>query len=706
MFRWAPYPFIRIALSLIAGILLYFIWGKDFHYPLGIFAFFVALYVAAFLYARRARTVAATNLAGFIALVCVCSLGFWATQLHTSLNNSRHLAYLPAAPTYYTGVVTDYVVQKPGYQQTVLEVQQVQVHGVWQQANGKVQLSLPHDGAQTYEVGYGDVLLVKGAPQSVARTPNPNQFDYRAYLANKGIHHRHYLQPFQFKKIAEAPPNAFVYASIQLRRNLDQLLREHITKREVYAISSALILGVKDDLDNAIRNAYASTGTMHVLAVSGLHVGLIYVVLKWLLDLFAPSRRQRVLKVLLILGFLWTYAFLTGLSPSVLRAVVMFSMVTVADGIRRQTNIYNTIAIAATVLLLLNPYNLKEVGFQLSFLAVLGIVYLQPRLYNLLEADSYVLDKVWMWFTVTVAAQLATLPLGLYYFHQFPVYFWFANLVVVPVATLVLYTGLPALAFGWVPGVGAFLFWVHGGLIQWMNVFNLWVQRIPYAVLDGIDITAQQTWLLYLLLCLLLLFLALRKLTYFALATVVTGVLSVQTIGEDLEQEDQRLMAVYKLRGETGIALVKRQQATLLTDSSLLPSADSYTYNILPHLRYLGIEQPQRMPISGTFTGTGALAYTVLPDSNRMLVWQGKRMLFLSHPPKLQAPQPLYLDYLFVRRNVRLWPSDLQRYKVGKVILDGSNSPWYRQRLHQQLDTLGIAYYDVVDSGALVVRLK
>ncbi|MCJ8164679.1 competence protein ComEC family protein [Pontibacter sp. E15-1] len=706
MLRWAPYPFIRIALSLIAGILVYFAWGKDFHYSLEVFAFFVALYLAAFLYARRARTYHATDLAGLLGLLCFVSLGFWATHLHTPANSAAHITYLPQQPSYYTGVVADYVVQKPGYQQTVLEVQQVQVDRVWQPAEGRVQLSLPHDGALAYEVGYGDVLLVKGPPQPVPPAANPNQFDYRAYLANKGIYHRHYLQPFQFQKIGAAPPNALVYASIQLRRNLDQLLRERVQERQAYAISSALILGVKDDLDNAIRNAYASTGTMHVLAVSGLHVGLIYLVLNWLLGRFAPSRRQRVVKAVLVLSFLWTYAFLTGLSPSVLRAVVMFSMVAVADAIRRQTNIYNTIAIAATGLLLLNPYNLKEVGFQLSFLAVLGIVYLQPKFYKLLEVDNYALDKVWMWFTVSVAAQLATLPLGLFYFHQFPVYFWFANLVVVPAATLVLYTGLSALALSWVPGVSWLLFWAHGCLIGGMNWFNLWVQRLPFAVLNGIDITGVQTWLLYLLLSLVLLFLALRKLRYFALATAVVAVLSAQAIGEELEQQEQMLLTVYNVRGSTGMALVQGQHATVLADSLLLREEQNYTYNLQPHLWHLGISQPQITDIAVPFPDNNGLAHTVLPDSNSLLVWHGKRMLFLSHPPKLQAQQTLPLDYLFVRRNVRLWPRDLQRYAAKKVILDASNSPWYRERLHQQLDTLGITYYDVADSGAFVVRLR
>ncbi|WP_161890674.1 ComEC/Rec2 family competence protein [Pontibacter russatus] len=706
MLQWAPYPFIRIALSLITGILLYFILGKDFHYSTEVFAFLVLFYIAAVVFARKVKTATATDAAGLLGLLCFLGLGYLATQWHTAPNNPKHLLHLSEPPAYYMGVVEDYILQKPGYQSTVLQVQQVRVNGQWQQAEGEVQISVPHDSDKPYELNYGDVLLVKGAPQRVEAPVNPNQFDYRQYLANKGIYFRHYLQPFQFQKIATAPPNPLLAASIHLRRNLDQLLRERVGGKNEYAISSALILGVKDELDNAIRNAYINTGTMHVLAVSGLHVGLLYVVLLWFLNLFGPMRRQRVLQAVLVLAFLWTYAFLTGLSPSVLRAVVMFSMVATAAAIQRQTNIYNTIAIAATVLLVCNPYTLKDVGFQLSFLAVLGIVYLQPRLYRLLEIDNWLLDKVWIYFTVSVAAQLATLPIGLFYFHQFPVYFWFANLVVVPIATGALYTGLAAIALSWVPGLGWLLFKGHILIISGMNAFNLWVQDLPFALINGIDITLLQTWLLYICFFLLLLFLALRKLRYFALATAVVSVLSVQAIWETLQQQEQQLLTIYSLRGATGVALVQGQQATVLADSVLRQDESDYTYNVQPHLWQLGVQQPQFAAITADSAVLPMAAYTILPDSNSLLVWRGQRMLLVSHPPKLQAKTPLPVDYLLLRHNVRLWPDDLKAYAAEKVILDASNSRWYRQRLRQQLDTLGISYYDVADSGAFVVKMK
>ncbi|MBF9255149.1 ComEC family competence protein [Pontibacter sp. 172403-2] len=703
MLRWAPYPFVRITLGFIAGILLYLNSGRDFSYSAEVLAFFVAAYLVAFLLARRYKSGSVTDVAGILGLLCFVAGGLWATHLHTELHAPNHLLHLQNPLAYYVGVVDDYVVQKPGYQRTVLELEQVQVNGIWQPATGKVQLSVPHDSEQPYELTYGDRLLVKGAPQPVPAAQNPNQFDYGAYLANRNIFYRQFLQAHEYVKLGSEPGNPVLYLSIRWRRQLEQLLREKIPARREYAISSALILGVTDELDNAIKAAYINTGTMHVLSVSGLHVGLIYGVMMLVLVHFRRTPRQRLLAAIVAILGLWFYAFMTGLSPSVLRSVVMFTLVTVALASGRRTNIYNTLAIAAFALLLYNPYFLLNVGFQLSFLAVLGIVYFQPRFYRLLAFDNQLLNKLWLFFTVSLAAQLVTLPLGLLYFHQFPVYFWLANMVVVPLSTLALYTGLTALALVWIPVIGPLLFKLHFGVIWCMNELNTGLTHLPLALINGIDISLLQTVLLYVLLILVILFLSLKKLRYLALATVVVAILAGQEIAEVLQQKQQQTLAIYNVRRATGIALVQGQQATMLADSVLLHDEGNYTYNIQPHLWHLGVPQPQFVSLEGTPVADPAI--TALPDSNRLVVWQGQRLLILSHPPKLQPKSRLPLDYILLRNNVRLRSEDLQSYTSEKVILDASNSLWYRQRLHRQLDTLGIAYYDVADSGAFVLEL-
>jgi competence protein ComEC len=705
MLQWAPYPFLRIALSFIAGILLYVSIGEDLGLGPEVFTFFVALFLGLYLYSRKCRSANVNTWVGIAGLFCFMAAGYWVTELRTPHLQPDHFTNLQAKPAYYTGIVNDYVIQKPGYQRTVLKVDNVLVNGEWRAASGQVQVTVPHDTPADYAFTYGDKLLIKGSPLPVQGPLNPNQFDYKEYLRQKGIYHRQNLQAEQFAHIGNTPPNYLLFVSIKLRRYFEEVIKQNVPAKREHGIATALILGVKDDLDNAIRDSYAATGTMHVLAVSGMHVGLIFGIFLLLFKSMNLNKSHRLIFVLLVLGLLWLYAFLTGLSPSVLRAVVMFSLVMLAIVLSRRHNIYNTLAITAFILLFYDPYLLFDVGFQLSFLAVLGIVAIQPGIYSLLDVKPWLPDKIWELFSIAVAAQLITLPLGIYYFHQFPVYFWLANIVVVPLSTLVLYAGLAALSFSWVPLLSELLFAIHFGLIWAMNEFNLLLTNLPNALINGLDITALQSWMLYAILGLLVLFLVQKSLRYLIVAVIIVGVFSVQQILETIAQQNQKLMTVYSLRGNTALGFIENQKAILVTDSTLLHDRQNYTFNIQSHMWELGVAEPELMEVGEVTDKPIGLLTRTLPDGNELLVWKGKKMLLIRKPLKLQPVADLTLDYVILTQNVRLKPEMLQPYKFKVVVLDGSNKPWYVTRMRAELAKYKIPVYDVTTAGALVQEL-
>jgi competence protein ComEC len=703
MLRWAPYPFIRISLSFIAGIVWSVYRGEEFGYTTELFAFFVTLLIITILVARNRKSIFLNNLAGLVSMLCFFTAGILLTNNNNETDNGLHLSNIKEQPAYYTGIVSDYVIQKAGYQSTVITVNMVSVAGEWQHAAGKVQIAVPDDSAAGYQLKYGDKLLIRGAPQPVPSPANPNQFNYKSFLANKNIYHRHYLQANQYQLIGFSPANVILYYSIKVRRALEALLRNNIPEQREYSISSALVLGIKDEIDNAIRDAYAGTGTMHVLAVSGLHVGLIYGLLMLLFARFKRNSGERIGVAIILICILWLYAFVTGLSPSVLRAVVMLSMVALANAATKRQHTYNTLAFAAFIMLWYNPYFLLEVSFQLSFLAVLGIVYLQPRFYKLLQFRNWLADKVWMLFTVSIAAQLATLPLGIYYFHQFPVYFFLANLLVVPVATLVLYLGVLSLAFSWLPYLGVLLFKTHSWLIWVMNEFNLFMTSLPNAILSGISITELQVWLLYVFLFFLLLFFAFKNIRYLAMATGIIAILSVQQVLESLNQHEQTILAVYNTRGNSALAFVKGTNATMLTSTGYTQASPDFNFNIQPHLWALGIYAPDLLDI---YTPSEKLAQTILPDSNSIVSWNNFKILLLRKPLQYQPTSFREFDYIIVSQNVKLRPEELKQIRAKKVILDTSNAPWHAQRLEQQLQQAAIPFYNVAQSGAFVLSLK
>ncbi|MBJ6116687.1 ComEC family competence protein [Pontibacter sp. BT310] len=705
MLQWAPYPFLRIALSFIAGILAYTTIGEGFRFAPEVFTFFVALFLGLFIYSRSYRSAEVNTWVGIVGLFCFASAGFWITELRTPHLQPNHLSNLNQKPTYYTGIVNDYVIQKPGYQRTVLAVDKVLVNGSWQKATGQVQVTVPHDTPEEYTFTYGDKLLIKGSPLPVQGPLNPEQFNYKAYLQKKSIYHRQNLQAQQFAKLGNDPPNFLLYLSIKIRRYLEETIKENVQAKREAGISTALILGVKDDLDNDVRDSYAATGTMHVLAVSGMHVGLIFGVFLLLFKSVNLNKSQRLVFVTIVLTLLWLYAFVTGLSASVLRAVLMFSLVMIAMVWSRRHNIYNTLAIVAFLLLFYDPYFLFDVGFQLSFLAVLGIVTIHPAIYSLLDINNRFLDKIWELFSIAVAAQLITLPLGIYYFHQFPVYFWLANIVVVPVSSFGLYAGLLALVFYWVPYVSELLFAVHFGFIWVMNEINLLLSTFPNALINGLDITALQSWLLYSLLAFFTLFLVRKKLKYLVFATCIVGVLSVQQILETIAQQNQKLLTIYSLRGSTAMAFIQSQEAILVTDSLLAADKQNYNFNIQAHLWDLGVAAPTVKLVGEATVQTVGVVSEVLLDGNELLVWESKKILLIRRPLKVQPISTMVLDYIILAQNVRIRPEELQAFAFKTIVLDGSNKPWYIERMRAELSNKKIPVYDVTTSGALVQQL-
>lgn len=216
----------------------------------------------------------------------------------------------------------------------------------------------------------------------------------------------------------------------------DRLARSGIKIDNVHLIGS-ISFGARDDVDKDTIQSFTNTGVIHVLAVSGMNVGLIYIVLDFLFRFLKSGRAGSFIHTLLMITGIWGYTIITGMSASILRAAVMFTFVIVGNSLRRNSNIINSLAVSAFILIAYNPAIIRDVGFQLSYAALLSIVVIQPYIYKLIFFRNMPADKVWLLLSVTFAAQLGTLPFTLLYFHQFPVYFWLANLIVVPLVTMI-----------------------------------------------------------------------------------------------------------------------------------------------------------------------------------------------------------------------------------------------------------------------------
>ena len=335
----------------------------------------------------------------------------------------------------------------------------------------------------------GQVIWVPANPEPVAPPSFPDEFNYKRFLAAKGIHFRQFLG----KKLQVLPlkqSNELNFTMEHLRHYFAGVIEQYVQRPESKQIALALLLGQKESLGKEVKQAYSATGTQHILAVSGLHVGIIYSIL--LLPLTFFKQKGQLLQksyLVLVLGLIWIYALMTGFSPSVVRAVVMFSLVTLGQMRKRKPSIWNILAFSALLLLVLDPDIQSDLGFQLSYLAVAGIVGLQPILLRMWAPSNRVLDYFWQMATVTLAAQLITSPLTLHYFHTFPTYFLVANLLIVPLSYIILCVGVPFLLLAWIPMVGSLLGAIVDFLLFIQNEITYTLQELPAALWQGIHLS-------------------------------------------------------------------------------------------------------------------------------------------------------------------------------------------------------------------------
>jgi competence protein ComEC len=537
-------------------------------------------------------------------------------------------------------------------------------------------------------------LVVKGSPQELQPPANPGEFDYKKFLTYRKIYHQHFLRKESVHYLANNPPWKIIDYSIQARVWAERVLSEHIQNQRERAVAFALILGVKDGLDNDLVHAYASSGAMHVLAVSGLHVGIIYLIMMTLFKPLKSMKHSKWVLAIMSVGILWSYAFITGLSPSVLRAVTMFSFLSFARALTYHTNIFNTLAISAFCLLMWEPYMLMSVGFQLSFMAVIGIVYVQPKLYQLWEPDNLAIDKIWQITCVSMAAQLSTFALGLLYFHQFPAYFLVSNLFVIPGALISLCLGIGLLAASWFAPVAAVLGLILEGALGLMNYLVFWVEQLPYSLIDNIYITTWQSWLLLGMVISVVLLFQYRKFS-FVVSLSLCGVLYGGTQWQHhLQNTVHPKFVVYRVNGHSVVEWIDNGRAYIFTDSMLLADRERIRFHIRPNWLLSGVQAVHtnnRM----LFTDEEGL---------RFFAWSNMTVLQLT-ANTFKLPDRLEVDYLVISNNAVQYMDNFSAVKFRYLIVDSSNSWFTATRILKDATVAGVNVHSVLHAGAFITEL-
>ncbi len=462
-------------------------------------------------------------------------------------------------PQFYThgkfyAAVHEILQEKPKSFQTILKIGAVMINDSVVSSNEKV-IAYFEKSLKSEQLIPGDIIVFEQKPDFIKERSSPYDFDYKRYMSGKGIYRQVYLADSRWIKTVYSSGKSFSVAAEKVRLKLMNIYRsQNITNRQ-FEVLSALTLGYSRGLDPETKRVFSSAGAMHVLAVSGLHAGIIFLAVNFVFGFLKKRKRGKYAYMVIAVVSLWTFAFITGLAPSVKRAVTMFTFLVIGENLKRQQNTYNSMAASAFLLLFINPNNLFEAGFQLSYSAVFGIVFLQPRIAALLEVKNKVLLFFWNLFAVSVAAQIATFPISTYYFSQFPTFFWLSNLLVIPAAFILIPLGFSLLFLHWIPVFAKCVSIIIKFLItQFMNYLGF-IESLPGSVLEVV-ISGNQLVVLIASVILASVFISSKRAFYFKGVVVSFLFLIVVITYENINRNMGREILIYNNSGSVLIQLV------------------------------------------------------------------------------------------------------------------------------------------------------
>ena len=699
MFNWREVPFVRLLLPFVIGIGLAFYFDHRLSFLLIIIL--VLLSTIIWLSAKRLSPSARAYYSAFVHLFLL-AFGYQLAFQQNSFHKQNHFRH--ALSTENIGIGTVQNLAKSGkFDRATVQIEQIgTTSGEVQNTNGQI-LLLVNKSEGGKAIHYGDRIAFKTKISLCPAPKNPNAFDYRHFLRIKGIYHQAFIKNEDWDRLDADQSSPIMAKIFALREHLTAVLRKHLPGDNEFAVGSAMLLGDKSALHEEVKNAYAGTGATHVMAVSGLHLGIIFLGLGTLLKLIKTRNSFfRIFKPAAMIAGIWGFALLTGASPSAMRAAVMFSFLIVGQSLVRFVNIYNTLAISAFALLCYNPYLLFETGFQLSYLAVIGIVFFQAKIYRLWIIDNKLGDYLWSLATVGLAAQLTTFPLSLLYFNQFPVYFWLSGLVVVPAAFLIICVGVLLFLTEAIIPLGAI--WVGKllyGIIWLMNAIVFMIRQLPAGLIEGVWIGLGVFLLLYICVIAVSVAINTEKIKWvlygFAALTLVGGSYAFSNIS----QAQQEQIVLYHTSKNTLLDFVNGKQLISLHNSALSDKTKKYAAQ--RNRWALGVDEVNEYIIEEN----QAIEFPNFKYQNKIIQFHNTNIALVNDLPLSDSKLNLTLDYLIIYENPNLTIEQLESYYDFKSIwFASSNSTKKVKTWENECAALNIPFRTVATEGAIVKNLS
>ncbi len=695
MYRWTPFPFLRITGSFIFGILIsrlfsYFEIYIDISAQIGLLGILLLMYLMSWI------TKFPYEVRGVLLLICLVGSGFLATHFHTQQERKEELSNVMGQADAYIGIIKSYAIQKDKYFVFEVETQVLISDSVVTPCQANIHLYETRGQKALSSFQYGDKIVVTGQPFSIKPPKNPDEFDYFAYMADQNIFFQHFPKDADVQKISSNHGNPVLSAVYRIRNEFENIIKSFVIGEDEQAVALALLIGIKDFLDPEAKQAFAAAGAMHVLAVSGLHVGVIYMLLLWFFKPFKHKFFRQGLVPALSILLLWFYAMLTGFSPSIFRSVTMFSVVIFAQAFGKKSNIYNSLAVSAFILLLTNPTYLFSVGFQLSYLAVVGIVYFYRRIHRLWEPGYWLVNQIWVLVCVSISAQIATAPISIYYFHQFPTYFLFSNLIVIPLAFIIMFLGILLLACSQFP-IGPYVGNLLGKFIWVLNQTVDFIFHQKWSVQDWLYLSPSQTFMIYVVMVLLCAFVYYRKIAFLATASFALILISFEGSASIIRQSEKKELVLYSTREDQVLDYIHGLHARFYSLDTIR-NWELIRYQVEPHRLSSHLPPVENIDILKS-------EERLIGDFGCLSIFDGQRFLFVFKKPTLNLAYALETDYLIVANNAFSDIKSAQDYVQFKsLIMDTSNSRKTLESLRKDAKIKGIDIRLLTEKSIVISR--
>lgn len=701
MNHWSEYPFVRILFAYIAGIAIYLFTPVRLPVWLVPVLLITAWWCHVMLRHHAHLQFRHAILVGLPFQLAVLAFGAVHTSAGIDASDPLHYTSQMDSASFFVVKITEPPVEKERSMKVMARtIGYVQGNNV-KASKGKIILYLSKDSS-LHPITYGQVLLIKNRLKQVAAPANPEQFDYRKYLWYQEIYATGYLQSDEWQMIPVRKANPLFTLTYRLRALSLQAIQANITSPREAGVTEALVIGLKDHMSPDTLQSYSAAGVVHVLAVSGLHVAILFALLHQLLFFLNRKKHGKILQSVIIVLVIWMFSLVTGLSGSVVRAATMFTFITVGKNMKRTVNLFNLLTCSALFILLVNPLLIMDVGFQLSYLAVLGIGTLNRYIDAWLPRENKLIDFLWKMAAMSLAAQIVTLPLTTFYFHQFPTYFLLANLVVIPAAGLLLHLGILLICIQLIAPLAAFTGVLIGWITYCMNEFILRVEQLPGSVIFLPKINVMQLALLgCILFAIIRYFITSDKRWAFVSLICFVSVAGLHAY-DVCTSFSEKSITLYAFRGSSMLAFRSGHGVEFVKHGATISNPDSlylHRQYMLNHIRIDDWNTRQKNQVTS--------AFPAMHQHRFIYRFGGYRLGFIQGSPASAISDSTYqVDALVISGNPEGQLSEMIKgFETDTIIFDPTNSTYLINRWKKEANQIGLHTYAVMEEGAFTRKL-